>query len=87
MRNVKFHKKFQKEFLRLDAHIQSAFSDRLKLFLTDPKAPLLRDHALKGGMDGKRSFSITGDIRVIYSTIDEHYLRLERIGTHSQLYG
>ena len=56
------------------------------LFLDNPTYPLLNDHALKGDQSGRRSFSITGDIRVIYRKMDESTVLLLDIGSHNQVY-
>jgi len=57
----------------------------LELFKINPQNPILRDHALKGDKIGLRSFSITGDYRVIYYIEDETAYFLD-IGTHAQVY-
>jgi mRNA-degrading endonuclease YafQ of YafQ-DinJ toxin-antitoxin module len=46
------------------------FQKRINLFITDRKNPLLKDHGLKGKMTHMRAFSVTGDIRVVYTIID-----------------
>jgi addiction module RelE/StbE family toxin len=46
---------------------------------------LLDDHALKGKMKGKRAFSITDDVRVIYVESDNVFVFLD-IGSHNQVY-
>lgn len=38
-------------------------------------------------MLGKRSFNITGDIRVVYREIDKNTVEFLDIGTHPQVYG
>lgn len=43
------------------------------------------DHPLKGDYKNFREFHINGDLLVIY-IIEENYLKLVRIGTHSQLF-
>lgn len=59
--------------------------ERLSMFITNPRHPLLHDHALKGNRSGHRSFSVTGDIRIIYRVIDDA-IELLDIGTHNQVY-
>lgn len=46
---------------------------------------LLNDHSLKGSKDGHRSFSITGDVRVIYRETESAYI-FKDVGTHNQVY-
>lgn len=43
------------------------------------------DHPLKGEYEDFREFHISGDFLVIY-IIEDNYLKLVRIGTHSQLF-
>jgi len=44
-----------------------------------------RDHALSGEWSDFREFHIGGDTLVIY-TLDDDYVYLARLGTHSQLF-
>lgn len=62
------------------------FESRYKTFVKDRKAALLNDHQLTGNMSGYRSFSITGDIRVVYREFDDGFHFMD-IGSHSQVYG
>lgn len=41
--------------------------------------------ALTGDLQGRRSFSVTGDIRVIYVELNEKIILLD-IGAHNQAY-
>ena len=43
------------------------------------------DHELKGKYKNFREFHISGDLLVIY-IVEDGYLKLVRIGTHSQLF-
>lgn len=43
------------------------------------------DHALKGNYSSFREFHISGDLLVIY-IVEEGFLKLTRIGSHSQLF-
>ncbi|MDO6826828.1 type II toxin-antitoxin system YafQ family toxin [Poseidonibacter sp. 1_MG-2023] len=47
--------------------------------------PFFLDHALKGDYKSFREFHISGDMLIIY-IIENNYLKLVRIGTHSQLF-
>lgn len=44
-----------------------------------------RDHPLKGNLSGFRDCHIRGDLVLIYCVDQESILRLERIGSHSEL--
>lgn len=85
---VERHKQFLKNYRkRIIPHptIDHKFKERLKLYLLDPSNPILKDHQLTGKKKSFRSFSITGDIRVIYK-IEAEVIRLYDIGTHNQVY-
>ncbi len=92
--DVRYSKKFVKEYKKANSKIQAAFEMRQKLFMQDPLDPRLHNHSLKGRYVGTRSINITGDWRAVYA---ERFLRnsnssfskvitFEALGTHSQLY-
>ncbi len=82
------HRQFRKHFKqRIVSNISlvKKFDERLRLFLLDSKQPLLFDHPLFGSKKTFRTFSVTGDIRVVYR-IEGDMIRLYDIGTHNQVY-
>lgn len=86
---VKTHPKFDKNYRRRilpHPHLDTKFKERLNLFITNPRNPILKDHPLIGKKKHLRSFSITGDIRVIYQEISPTEALFLDIGTHSQVY-
>lgn len=85
---IRYHKNFYKHFKQRilpKPSLDRQYTQRLKVFLSDPKKPFLNDHALHGDLEGYRSFSITGDIRVIYKGEGEE-IKFYDIGTHNQVY-
>lgn len=85
---IDYHDRFVKHYakrIRPNGVLDTAFTRRMNTFLQNSKHPLLRDHALTGDLIGFRSFSITGDIRVIYRTMGS-VIQLYDIGTHTQVY-
>lgn len=85
---IKYYKKFIKNFRkRIEPYpnLLTQFDERIKEFSLDPSNPVLRDHPLKGEKADFRAFSITGDIRVIYSK-GEDYIYFIDVGTHNQVY-
>ncbi len=85
---IRYHKRFLKHFTQRIApnlSLDRKYTKRLQLFLTDAKQALLNDHALHGDLEGYRSFSVTGDIRVIYRSTGDTLLFYD-IGTHNQVY-
>ena len=90
MIEVTFDPEFKKVFskrIAFDPKLSSKFQERLKLFCVNTRNPILRDHQLVGTMRYYRSFSITGDVRVIYRVIDDNTVAFVDIGTHNQVYG
>ncbi len=79
-----FYKYFNKR-IKPHAKLRIQFYERLTLFQQNPRNPLLRDHKLSGKKTGFRAFSITGDIRVIYS-IEGDIIYFIDIGSHNQVY-
>ena len=56
-----------------------------KLALGEPLDPRHRDHPLRGELKGSRDCHVEPDWVLIY-TADAHSLRLERTGTHTDLF-
>jgi len=86
MLKADYHKQFLKDYRRLPKSIRPQFKKRLKLFLENPKNPVLRDHALSGLLKGRRAFSVTGDLRIVYRFVTPDFVVLLRLGTHNQIY-
>jgi len=85
---VKHHKQFKKNYKKRIASnpkLVARFINRLTLKLKDPANPILKDHQLTGKFRQYRTFSVTGNIRIIYK-IEDKTLRLYDIGTHNQVY-
>lgn len=85
---IKYIGKFVKHFeqrIKPRPQLVSRFNERVSLFLDSPRSPLLKDHQLKGKKHNMRSFSITGNIRVIYymENGDAYFVD---IGSHNQVY-
>jgi len=87
--NVIFHHQFLKSYqkrIQPFPKLDKQFTARLKLFKDDTKNQILRDHALEGEKQDYRAFSITGDIRVVYSLLDENTALFVDVGSHNQVY-
>ena len=85
---IEFSHVFIKRFKNRFSHapkIRKKFEERTRLFSLDPKNAILEDHALKGDKVGMRSFSVTGDIRVVYYILENTAYFVD-IGTHNQVY-
>ena len=83
-RHHRFENNFSKRITK-DARLSAQFEERLALFLDGVRGVPLNDHALIGRLAGKRAFSISGDIRVVYVETAEAIIFVD-IGTHNQVY-
>lgn len=86
---IKTHSKFDKLYkkrISFDSSLKKRFTERVKLFKIDQRHPLLDDHQLKGEKKQYRSFSIAGDLRVIYYQISDEEVLFVDIGSHNQVY-
>ncbi|MDZ7586540.1 MAG: type II toxin-antitoxin system mRNA interferase toxin, RelE/StbE family [Patescibacteria group bacterium] len=81
----KFLKHFEKRII-LDQRLSKKFNLRIKQFSINEKSHFLKDHQLKGSKKHLRSFSITGDIRILYQNLGKNNYLLVDIGTHNQVY-
>lgn len=81
-----FHKNFIKQFNKLSDKEKAQIKQRLKIFLENPYAEILNNHALKGKYLNYRSININGDLRAIYKYLDENESVFVNIGTNHQLY-
>ncbi|OGK25670.1 hypothetical protein A2954_04545 [Candidatus Roizmanbacteria bacterium RIFCSPLOWO2_01_FULL_37_12] len=83
-RSNKFKKSYKKRIL-FNKNLEEQVDERIIRFSENPADPLLKDHALKGKLAGLRSFSITGDIRIVYKK-ESDLIILYDIGSHNQVY-
>lgn len=85
---IKYHKDFLKNYkkrIKPYPKLSSQFTKQLHKFIHNPKDPSLRDHKLIGKKISFRAFSVTGDIRIVY-TIKDDEIWLYDIGSHNQVY-
>lgn len=84
-RHPDFDKNFTKRITPFPK-LLNKFRERLSLFISNPLHPILHDHKLVGTLEEHRSFSVTGDIRVIYKRVNQEIIILKDIGSHNQVY-
>lgn len=85
---IDYHRNFLRNFKKRIANnplLDSRFQKRLKIFQYNPQNPILRNHKLVGKKENYWSFSVSGDIRVIYLRKNDHILFYD-IGSHNQVY-
>jgi addiction module RelE/StbE family toxin len=86
---IRLSANFSKQYHRASDKIKKSFYKRLQLFKQDSRNPLLRNHPLKGSLQGFKSINVTGDWRALYSQFEEKdgiIIIFEMLGKHSQLY-
>lgn len=84
-RHSTFKKSFKKRILPNKKLVKKT-EERIRLFLKNPQNQILRDHGLMGTKRKTRSFSISGDIRIVYRRISKDHVIFLDIGTHNQVY-
>lgn len=85
---ILYHKNFLKNFKKRIApnkKLSAKFKSQLERFILDSSASILRNHRLIGKKSDFWSFSVTGDIRVVYKIVNSQIL-LYDIGSHNQVY-
>ena len=84
---IVFKKSFEKQYKKLQQTEQLKVEEAIRLFFKNPLDPLLRNHALKGKLQGKRAIWVTGDMRIIFQEYDS-YAMVEclAVGSHNQVY-
>jgi len=85
---LRFQKSFEKSYKKLLHSLKEKTRVAIKLFAKNPLNPKLKNHALGGKMKGKRAFSVTGNVRIVFQEFDDYTLVLMlKVGTHNQVYG
>jgi len=80
-----FKKVYSKRFVE-NRKLVRKFDERIVVFIKNSTEPILHNYHLTGNMREFWSFSITGDIRVIYRKLSEDEAELFDIGSHNQVY-
>ena len=85
---IQYHREFLKSYKKRVTpypKLELQFKKQLEKLILNPNDPSLRDHKLIGKRKNFRSFSVSGDIRVIYLIV-ENSIWLYDIGSHNQVY-
>jgi addiction module RelE/StbE family toxin len=85
--NIRFHRFFSKRYKKLSPVLQKKVDKTIQIFIQNPHARELYNHGLVGSLIGKRSISVTGDVRIIFA-VEGNYITVLflDVGTHAQLY-
>lgn len=74
------------EICKEDLLLESEINQRIRWFKNNPNDTRLNNHALTKKMEGKWSFSITDDIRIVYEWLGQTTVRFLAIGGHKKVY-
>jgi len=80
-----FKKAFKKRF-SFNKRLIKKIKERILLFQQNPYHPILKTHRLIGAKKDLFSFSVTGDVRIIFFYKDEESVVFIDIGSHNQVY-
>ena len=84
---IRYHKRFEKHYQKLSDELKNKVQQKIAVFSQNPLDRQLKNHALTGKLFGKRAFSVTGDMRVIFEEFEDYTLVLfVDVGTHNQVY-
>lgn len=86
---IKYSKDFIKSYkkrIRSNLKLKKRFEERLEIFIEDQSSPVLKNHLLSGKMRNFRSFSVAGDMRVIYFQENDDSIIFIDVGSHNQVY-
>lgn len=83
---LKFHKKFIKDFQKLPFDIQQKLSELESLLREDIFHPLLHTKQLSGRLQHLYSFRITRDYRVIFQLPDHNFIELLAVKHRKEIY-
>lgn len=86
---IRYHPRFKKNYknrIAPNKKLTQQTSERINSFQNDPTSPSLKRHALTGAKRGLYSFSITGDVRIVYKPLSNDEVMFIDIGSHNQVY-
>lgn len=93
MRTIERSSSFKRDYKRVKSTprysktLDTLVATVLEFLVTDQAMPSsYRDHLLSGDWDGYRECHLKPDLLLIYKKLDQHTLRLARIGSHSELF-
>ena len=79
-------KKFHKVKIAPNKQLVLQTEKRISLFKDNFRNPLLENHKLSGAKKELCSFSVTGNIRIVYLPVSDDEVIFIDIGSHNQVY-
>jgi addiction module RelE/StbE family toxin len=88
VKRIELHRSFVKSYAKRiakDAKLCTQYERRVDMFIAGLRATPINDHVLTGDLQGRRAFSVTANIRVVYIEFEDKIIFLD-VGTHNQVY-
>jgi len=88
VKRIELHRSFVKNFAKRivrNKKLSAQYEKRVDMFIGGKRDAPLYDHPLAADLQGRRAFSITADVRVIYIELEDKILFID-IGSHNQVY-
>lgn len=73
---------FLRKMKKLEKSLREEAFDKIKLFEQDPQSYLLKTHKLHGKLDGRYSFSVNYQTRIIFIYINTQEVAFLGVGNH-----
>jgi len=86
---IKLRPRFEKSYrsrILPNKKLVKQTQERIALFRENTMHPLLKNHPLTGAKRELRSFSVTGDVRIVYQLSGDDDAIFFDIGSHNQVY-
>ena len=86
---IELHPNFKRAYksrIAKNSKLSKQTAKRIETFRKNPTHPTLHNHPLKGKRKGFRSFSISGDIRIVFYQEFDNTVVFIDIGTNNQVY-
>lgn len=90
MNKIRFNKSYRQdvtELIKSEPSLADEIAFAIALFSKKSTDTRLRTHRLKRRLEGKYSFSVTGEIRIIFRLIGKNTVEFLGIGPHKKVYG
>lgn len=85
--DIRFRSRYIKQYNKLQKKDKVAVSKAIDIFEDNPFDPVLRNHALKGGLSGYRSIDAGFDLRILFNEENGYEIvNIVQVGSHNQIY-
>ena len=82
---ITFKNKFWRSFGKLHPNLKEMAFEALSKLRIDPRDPSLRNHKLRGILEGMNAISVNDSVRIIFEE-EVGQITIISIGTHDEVY-